>query len=75
MPENRPFVLSIAGFDPSEAGILADCKTLNSTKFMVWLSILQIRSRKNEFFELEWTPLDFTIRSMKNFSILMILKG
>lgn len=31
MPEPRPYALSIAGFDPSGgAGLLADCKTLES---------------------------------------------
>jgi hypothetical protein len=49
MPENRPFVLSIAGFDPSGVQeFWQTVKLLNSTKFMVWLS-MQIRSNRNEF--------------------------
>jgi hydroxymethylpyrimidine/phosphomethylpyrimidine kinase len=48
-----PICIGIA--DPSGgAGILADCKTLNSTKF-IWLSILQIRSKQKWVF---WTRVD-----------------
>jgi hydroxymethylpyrimidine/phosphomethylpyrimidine kinase len=67
MPENRPFVLSIAGFDPSGgAGILADCKTFEQHKvYGLAINTANTIQTENEFFELEWTPLDFTIRSIE----------
>jgi hydroxymethylpyrimidine/phosphomethylpyrimidine kinase len=46
MSKNRPFVLSIAGFDPSGgAGVLADCKTFEHEVYG-WLLIRQTQSRQ-----------------------------
>jgi hydroxymethylpyrimidine/phosphomethylpyrimidine kinase len=67
MPENRPFVLSIAGFDPSGgAGVLADCKTFEQHKvYGLAINTANTIQTENEFFAIEWTPLDFTIRSVE----------
>lgn len=67
MPENRPFVLTIAGFDPSGgAGVLADCKTfeLHHVAGLAINTGNTIQTEK-EFFEIEWTSLDFVLRSIK----------
>lgn len=67
MSENRPFVLTIAGFDPSGgAGVLADSKTFEQ-HHVTGLAINTgntIQTEK-EFFEIEWTSLDFVLRSIK----------
>jgi hydroxymethylpyrimidine/phosphomethylpyrimidine kinase len=67
MSKNRPFVLSIAGFDPSGgAGVLADCKTFEQHQvYGLAINTANTIQTENEFFELEWTPLDFTIRSIE----------
>ncbi|MBP4136504.1 hydroxymethylpyrimidine/phosphomethylpyrimidine kinase [Flavobacterium geliluteum] len=67
MSKNRPFVLSIAGLDPSGgAGILADVKTfeqLQVTGFAIsTANTIQTESR---FYEILWTDLDFVIRSIE----------
>jgi hydroxymethylpyrimidine/phosphomethylpyrimidine kinase len=61
-----PICISIAGFDPSGgAGILADCKTFEQHK-VYGLAINTANTIQTEMsFELEWTPLDFTIRSIE----------
>jgi hydroxymethylpyrimidine/phosphomethylpyrimidine kinase len=60
MSKNRPFVLSIAGFDPSGgAGVWLIVKHSNSMKSMGWLLIRQTQIRNN-FYEIEWTSLEFT---------------
>jgi hydroxymethylpyrimidine/phosphomethylpyrimidine kinase len=42
MQKERPFVMSIAGFDPSGgAGVLADIKTFEQLKVQDWLSVQQ----------------------------------
>lgn len=67
MSENRPFVLSIAGLDPTGgAGILADTKTfeqlqLNGFAIMTANTI----QTENAFFEIQWADLNFVIRSIK----------
>lgn len=67
MSENRPFVLTIAGLDPSgSAGILADCKTFEQHKVRgLAIHTANTIQTENEFFHIEWTPLDFVLRSIK----------
>ncbi|CAM2811814.1 hydroxymethylpyrimidine/phosphomethylpyrimidine kinase [Flavobacterium frigoris] len=67
MPENRPFVLSIAGFDPSgSAGFLADCKTFEQHQvYGLAINSANTIQTENEFFEIEWTSLEFTMRSIE----------
>jgi hydroxymethylpyrimidine/phosphomethylpyrimidine kinase len=68
MSKNRPFVLSIAGFDPSGgAGVWLIVKHSNSMKSMVWL--LHANTNENNFYEIEWTSLEFTTRSIENLPI------
>ncbi|KUJ60315.1 hydroxymethylpyrimidine/phosphomethylpyrimidine kinase [Flavobacteriaceae bacterium CRH] len=67
MSQNRPFVLSIAGFDPSGgAGILADIKTFEQhqvTGFaIVTANTIQT---ENEFHAIEWIELSFVLRSVE----------
>ncbi|OCB76895.1 hydroxymethylpyrimidine/phosphomethylpyrimidine kinase [Flavobacterium crassostreae] len=66
MSENRPFVLSIAGFDPSGgAGVLADCKTFEQHQ-VVGLAVLTANTIQTaeRFFAIQWTPLDFVLESI-----------
>lgn len=67
MSENRPFVLSIAGFDPSGgAGILADCKTFEQHQvYGLAINTANTIQTENHFHEIEWTSLEFTIRSVE----------
>jgi hydroxymethylpyrimidine/phosphomethylpyrimidine kinase len=67
MSENRPFVLTIAGLDPSgSAGILADCKTFEQHKVRgLAIHTANTIQTENEFFAIEWTSLDFVLRSIK----------
>ncbi|MEA9415770.1 hydroxymethylpyrimidine/phosphomethylpyrimidine kinase [Flavobacterium sp. PL02] len=81
MSGNRPFVLTIAGFDPSGgAGVLADCKTFEQHQ----VSGLAINTgntiqTEKEFFKIEWTSLDFVLRSIKtlfeNYDIKIVKIG
>jgi hydroxymethylpyrimidine/phosphomethylpyrimidine kinase len=66
MSKNRPFVLSIAGFDPSGgAGILADCKTFEQHQvYGVAINTANTIQTENSFHEIEWTSLEFTLRSV-----------
>jgi hydroxymethylpyrimidine/phosphomethylpyrimidine kinase len=67
MSTNRPFVVTIAGFDPSGgAGVLADVKTFEQhsvTGFAI--NTANTIQTENEFFEIEWTDLTFVLRSIK----------
>lgn len=67
MSENRPFVLSIAGFDPSGgAGVLADIKTFEQHQVTGFaITTANTIQTENEFIEIEWTDLDFVIRSIE----------
>lgn len=67
MSENRPYVLTIAGLDPSgSAGILADCKTFEQHKVRgLAIHTANTIQTENEFFDIEWTSLDFVLRSIK----------
>ena len=65
MPTNRPFVLSIAGFDPSAgAGVLADIKTFEQHRVYGFaINTANTIQTENEFFEMQWTDLDFVLKS------------
>lgn len=66
MSASRPFVLSIAGFDPvAGAGVLADIKTFEQHK-VYGLSIITANTiqTENEFQTVEWTNLQFVLNSI-----------
>lgn len=67
MPKNRPFALSIAGLDPTAgAGILADIKTFEQHRVNGFaISTANSIQTENAFFEIQWTPLDFVLKSME----------
>jgi hydroxymethylpyrimidine/phosphomethylpyrimidine kinase len=60
MSENRSFVLTIAGFDPSAgAGILADIKTFEQLKtYGVAIPTAYTIQTENQFIELEWVDIE-----------------
>lgn len=67
MSANRPFVLSIAGFDPTGgAGVLADVKTFEQHK-VYGLAILTSNTIQTEtdFIAIEWIALVHVIKSVK----------
>lgn len=67
MTNNRPFVLSIAGFDPSAgAGILADIKTFEQHEvygFAVCTALTQ--QNDSEFTAIEWIDAEHIINQLK----------
>jgi hydroxymethylpyrimidine/phosphomethylpyrimidine kinase len=67
MPENRPFVLTIAGFDPTGgAGILADIKTFEQLcVYGFAINTGNTIQTENEFLEMQWTDLDFVLKSIE----------
>lgn len=60
MPSSRPYVLSIAGFDPSAgAGILADIKTFESNEVYGFGACTAITYQNEIFFkDVDWISLD-----------------
>lgn len=69
MSANRPFVLTIAGLDPSGgAGILADIKTFEQHKATGFaITTANTIQTENIFYEIQWTDLSFVIRSIETF--------
>ncbi|WP_281631119.1 hydroxymethylpyrimidine/phosphomethylpyrimidine kinase [Flavobacterium luteolum] len=67
MSADRPFVLTIAGLDPSGgAGILADIKTFEQHKVTGFaISTANTIQTENQFYEIQWTDLSFVIRSIE----------
>lgn len=67
MSGNRPFTLSIAGFDPSAgAGVLADVKTFEQHRVHGFaVNTGNTIQTENEFFEMQWTDLDFVLKSVE----------
>jgi len=67
MSTNRPIVLSIAGFDPTGgAGVLADIKTFEQHQVTGFaITTANTIQTENEFFDIEWTNINFVIRSLK----------
>lgn len=81
MSKNRPFVLSIAGFDPSGgAGVLADCKTFEQHQ-VYGFAIITANTIQTEkyFYKIEWTELNFVLESVEklfgNYSIKAVKIG
>jgi hydroxymethylpyrimidine/phosphomethylpyrimidine kinase len=66
MSENRPIVLTIAGFDPcGGAGVLADIKTFEQHKVYGFaITTANTIQTENEFHEIQWTPIDFVLKSI-----------
>lgn len=60
MPANRPFILTIAGFDPSAgAGVLADIKTFEQLKtYGVAIPTAYTIQTEDSFFEANWVGMD-----------------
>jgi hydroxymethylpyrimidine/phosphomethylpyrimidine kinase len=67
MSANRPFVLTIAGFDPSAgAGVLADIKTFEQHRVYGFaINTGNTIQTENEFFEMQWTDLAFVLKSLE----------
>jgi hydroxymethylpyrimidine/phosphomethylpyrimidine kinase len=67
MSTNRPFVLSIAGFDPcGGAGVLADVKTFEQHQVTGFaIATANTIQTENGFYEIQWTNLSFVIRSVE----------
>ncbi len=64
---SRPFVVSIAGFDPSAgAGVLADVKTFEQYQVYGFaISTANTIQTENEFVAIQWTDLDFVLQSIQ----------
>lgn len=81
MSTDRPFVLTIAGLDPSGgAGILADIKTFEQHKVNGFaISTANTIQTENQFYEINWTDLSFVIRSIEtlflNYKISIVKIG
>ena len=77
MSKNRPFVLSIAGFDPSGgAGVLADCKTFEQHEvYGLAINTANTIQTENNFYEIEWTSLEFTTRSIESLFMTYDIKA
>ena len=81
MSENRPLVVTIAGFDPSAgAGVLADIKTFEQHKVYGFaVNTGNTIQTENQFFEMHWTDQAFVLRSLdklfENYSIKAVKIG
>lgn len=67
MSKNRPFVLTIAGFDPSAgAGILADVKTFEQHNVYGFaINTANTIQTENEFLNIQWVEIDFVTQSIE----------
>ncbi|MFV8391630.1 hydroxymethylpyrimidine/phosphomethylpyrimidine kinase [Flavobacterium sp. LB2P6] len=81
MQENRPFVITIAGYDPSGgAGVLADVKTFEQhCVYGFAVNTGNTIQTENEFFEIQWTDIDFVLKSLdkllQNYTIKAVKIG
>lgn len=81
MSKDRPFVLSIAGLDPSGgAGVLADCKTFEQHQVYGFAIITaNTIQTDDEFYTIEWTHIKFVLESIEklfsNYSIKAVKLG
>lgn len=81
MPTKRPFVLTIAGFDPTGgAGVLADVKTFEQHQVYGFaINTGNTIQTENSFVAMQWTDLDFVLKSIEtlfaNYSIEVVKIG
>lgn len=81
MSANRPFILTIAGFDPSAgAGVLTDIKTFEQHRVCgLAINTGNTIQTENAFYEIQWTNLDFVMRSLdklfENYTIKAVKIG
>lgn len=81
MSTKRPFVVSIAGFDPSAgAGVLADVKTFEQNGVYGFaITTANTIQTENQFFEMDWIDLKFVLKSVAvlfdNYSIQAVKIG
>lgn len=68
MSANRPFVLTVAGFDPSAgAGVLADIKTFEQRDVYGFaINTANTIQTEDTFSEIQWTDLAFVLKSIEN---------
>jgi len=67
MLRNHPFVLTIAGFDPSAgAGILADIKTLEQLgSYGLGALTCLTRQTEHQFYQLDWLPVADVLENVR----------
>lgn len=81
MSANRPFVLSIAGFDPSAgAGVLADVKTFEQHQvYSFAINTGNTIQTEETFYAIEWTDIHFVLESLdklfQNYTIKAVKIG
>ena len=81
MQTERPFVMSIAGFDPSGgAGLLADIKTMEQLKVQgLGICTAMTLQTESQFFNLQWRPIKEIVLEidvlMKNYPIEAVKIG
>jgi hydroxymethylpyrimidine/phosphomethylpyrimidine kinase len=71
MSKIRPFVLTIAGFDPTGgAGILADAKTFEQHRvYGLAVNTGNTIQTEEEFYKINWTDLDFVLTALEKLCI------
>jgi hydroxymethylpyrimidine/phosphomethylpyrimidine kinase len=77
MSENRPFVLTIGGFDPSAgAGILADIKTFEQLKtYGIAIPTAYTIQTENQFVEMEWVTIEKVVFQIELFLKIYKIKA
>src|SRR6478736_4722809 len=76
MSKNRPFALTIAGFDPSAgAGDLSDIKTFEQHKvYGIVITTGNTIQSENDFFEIQWNDLAFVLKSVEKLFASYVIK-
>jgi hydroxymethylpyrimidine/phosphomethylpyrimidine kinase len=80
MSPNRPFVVSIAGFDPTAGGVLTDIKTFEQHRVYGFaITTANTIQTENQFLSIQWTEIAFVLRSieelLKNYPIKAVKIG
>jgi hydroxymethylpyrimidine/phosphomethylpyrimidine kinase len=66
MSPNRPFVVSIAGFDPTAgSGVLTDIKTFEQHVYGFAITTANTIQTENQFLSIQWTEIAFVLRSIE----------
>ena len=71
--ENRPYILSIAGFDPScGAGIAADIKTIEALNgYGLAVQTANTIQTDTDFYSCYWTPIEVVLEQIQQlFNVL-----